>query len=481
MLLTDLPKHIICNKIYNKTKKNINFNYIFTDSRSVKKCSIFAVTNNKKFKNKFISEAIKKGSVAILSHKYFKNYKIPQYIVNDVNISISGLLYKLLPYQPINSIAITGTNGKTSVVWFISQICLNNNLPVKTYGTLGYYINGKKNNNSWLTTPEYELLHQTAFLKKKNFFNFVFEVSSHAIDQNRLKNFPINIAALTNISHDHLDYHKNFKNYKETKLKLFTNHLNKNGCGILNDKIKGIEYFKKKLSKKYKIITYGKINSHINLSLKRNITEIKIFKKKYLLKLDFFTSIELENIACAIACCLCLEVKVEAILKSLKKIVNPPGRLEEVSSINKDIKVYVDYAHTPDALKRVLISQTIKNKKPHLVFGCGGNRDKDKRFTMGSIANKYANRVYITDDNPRNENPSKIRKSIMVKCKKGIEIGNRKQAIAIAVKDLKKNDILIIAGKGHEKIQIINNIEKLFDDVKIARKELKKRLLNERN
>ena len=147
----------------------------------------------------------------------------------------------------------------------------------------------------------------------------------------------------------------------------------------------------------------------------------------------------------------------------------------------KDIKVYVDYAHTPDALKKVLISQTVKNKKPNVVFGCGGNRDKYKRSKMGSIANKYANRVYITDDNPRNENPSKIRKSIMANCKKGIEIGNRKQAIKIAINDLKKNDILIIAGKGHEKIQITKNIMKLFDDVKIAKKELKKRLLNERN
>ena len=480
MLLTDLTKQISCNKIYNTTKKNINFNHIFTNSKSIKKFSIFAVNNNK-FKQIFINEAIKKGSVAILSYKYFKKYKIPQYIVKDVNLSISRLLYKLLPNKPINSVAITGTNGKTSVVWFISQICLHNNLPIKTYGTLGYYINGKKKDDSILTTPEYEVLHQNAFLKKKNFFNFVFEVSSHALDQDRLKKFPVNIAALTNISHDHLDYHKNLKNYKKTKLKLFIKHLNKGGSAIINDKIKGIEKFKKKLGTKYKIITYGKINSHINLISKKNCTEIKIFKKKYLLKVDYYTQFELENIACAIACCLCLEIKVEFILKSLIKIENPPGRLEKVSSINNDIKVYVDYAHTPDALKNVLISQTVKNKKPNLVFGCGGNRDKYKRRKMGLIANNYADKVYITDDNPRNENPSKIRKSIITNCKKGIEIVSRKQAIKIAINDLKKNDILIIAGKGHEKIQITKNKIKLFDDVKIAKKELKKRFLNERN
>ena len=438
MLLTDLTGHISCKKFYNTPKKNINFNYIFTNSKSVKNFSIFAVNNNKKFKKEFINEAIKKGSVALLSNKYFKNYKLPQYIVNDVNLSISRLLYKLLPFKPLNSVAITGTNGKTSVVWFVSQICLHNNFPVKTYGTLGYYINGTKKNNSRLTTPEYEVLHQNAFSKKKNLFNFIFEVSSHALEQKRLMNFPINIAALTNISHDHLDYHKNYKKYKETKLKLFINHLSKNGCAIINDRIKGIKNFKKKLSKKYKVITYGKISSHINLrSIKKNI-EIKIYKNKYLLKLDYYTQFELENIACAIACCLSLEMNVETILKNLKKIKNPPGRLEKASNIIKDIKVYVDYAHTPDALKKVLLSQTIKNKKPNVVFGCGGNRDKYKRSKMGSIANKYANRVYITDDNPRNENPSKIRKSIIANCTKAKEIENRKQAIKVAINELKK-------------------------------------------
>lgn len=476
MLLTEIPKHINCHKIYNIIKKNINFNNIFTNSKSINKSSIFAVNNNNKFKKKYIEEAIKKGSVAVLTNKYFKEFKLTQFIVKDINLNIYKLLHKLFPNGPLNSIGITGTNGKTSVAWFISQICVENNIPIKSYGTLGYYVNGKKRENSKLTTPEYEVLHQSAFSKKKNYYNFVFEISSHALCQNRLNNFPVNIAAITNISEDHLDYHKSFKIYKEEKLKLFKKHLHKEGSAIINDRIQGIKKFKTKLKKRYKTITYGKKNSDINLVIKKNNTEIKIFKTKYLLKLNYLSQVELENIACAIACCLSLKIKIFDIIKCLKKINNPPGRFEKLDNINSKYIVYIDYAHTPDALKKILISQTIKNKKPNILFGCGGNRDKNKRSIMGLIANKYADKVYITDDNPRDEDPAKIRKSILENCKKGFEFEDRKQAIKIAINNLKKNEILIIAGKGHEKIQITKNFTRLFDDVKIAKNVLKKRL-----
>ena len=475
MLLTELQKHINFNKIYNLTKKKINFNYIYTNSKIVKKFSIFAIDYKKNFKYSYLEEAIKRGSVAIITNRYFKNCKLPQFVVKDINLVIAKLLNQLFPFKPLNSIAITGTNGKTSVVWYISQIFLKNNLPVKTYGTLGYYINGKKKNNSTLTTPNYEVLHQRAFLKKKNHYNFIFEVSSHAIDQNRLRNFPINVAAITNISHDHLDYHKNFQNYKNIKFKLFKNYLHKDGYAVLNDKIKGVNDIKKKLININQIITYGKINSDISLIYKKNKIQAKIFKKKYLLKLTNYSKIELENIACAIACCVSLKIKTTDILKGLKNMVNPSGRLEKILNID-NFNVFVDYAHTPDALKKVLVSQTIKNKKPHVVFGCGGNRDKDKRSKMGLIANRYADRVYITDDNPRNENPALIRKSILINCKKGIEIADRKEAIKIAINNLKKNDILIIAGKGHEKIQINQNKLKFFDDVIVAKNIFNKKI-----
>ena len=187
--------------------------------------------------------------------------------------------------------------------------------------------------------------------------------------------------------------------------------------------------------------------------------------------------IELENLACAIASSISIDVKIKKILTILRKIINPPGRLQKVLNDNKNFKVYIDYAHTPEALKEVLISKTYNNKKPNVVFGCGGDRDKGKRKKMGRIANIYANKIYITDDNPRFEDSSKIRQSILKYCKnRAIEIPERKKAIINAIDDLKKNEILIIAGKGHENFQLIRGISYPLDDYKIATKALRKKL-----
>ena len=474
MLLTEVYKYIKYNKIYNLSNKNINFNYIYSNSKIIKKNSLFVVEEKKKINKKYIEEAIKKGAVAILSCRYIEGIKITQFIVRDINLNLKNILYKLYPIKPINSLAITGTNGKTSVAWYIAQICKINKLKNKTYGTLGYYNNLKKKSDSDLTTPNYEILHQISYLKKKNLYNFIFEASSHALDQNRLKDFPINIAAITNITQDHLDYHKNISNYKRSKFKLFTKHLYKKGHAVLNDKIKGIDLLKKKLIKTNKIITYGLQNSNIYIGINHSEIKVKIFKKTYTLRGIKYSNIQIENIGCAIACCVCLNIKDRDILKTLKLISNPPGRLEKIIVKNKNHKVYIDYAHTPDALKQVLIDNTLGNKKPNIIFGCGGNRDKNKRAKMGLIANKFANKVYITDDNPRDEDPILIRKLILSKCKKGIEISNRKEAIFRGLKDLKKNEILIIAGKGHEKKQIIKNSIKYFDDKDVAIQAIKK-------
>ena len=471
MLLTELPKLISCKKIYNETKKKINFNSIYTNSKNIKKYSILAILENKRFKKEYIKEAINNGALAIITKKIFRNIPITQYQVEDINLSISILLNKLKSSAPLNSIAITGTNGKTSVAWYLSQVISFNNLNCKIYGTLGYYKNLKKINNSNLTTPEYEILQQCAYTKKKNTYNFVFEASSHSLDQNRFKNFPVDIAAITNITQDHLDYHKNFISYRNAKLKLFKQYLKPNGYAILNDRINGISELKKNITNKNKILTYGLQKSDIYLFKKENLIRLKIFNSTYLIKLQQHSSLDLENISCTIACCISLKIKVKNIINVLKNITTPPGRMQKIE--NKNYNVYVDYAHTPDALKQVLTSYTLDNIKPDLVFGCGGNRDEGKRSKMGSIANKFANNVYVTDDNPRNENPSIIRKTIIKNCKKAIEISDRKKAIIQAIKNLKRNHTLIIAGKGHENKQIIKNSLKLFDDKKIAKIALK--------
>jgi len=473
MLLTDIPKYINCKKIYNLKKKKINYTNIYSNSNSVDKASIFIIDVNKKIKNEYIEEGLKKGVVALLTNKYRKNFSITQFVVDNLNKNAKILLNILFPYKPINSIGITGTNGKTSVAWFISQICKLNNIPIKSHGTLGFYKNCKKIRNSNLTTSEYEVLYQDAFLKKNNnLYNFVFEVSSHALAQNRIKDFPINIAAITNITYDHLDYHKTYKNYKNIKIKLFTHKLAKDGIAIINDNISATKKLKKTLHKTNKIITYGTKNSDINIFSNKN--KIKIYKKNFKINLFDYSSIELENITCAICCCLCININIEKILNVLPKMKKPEGRLEKIGKLKNNSQIFVDYAHTPDALKNVLINKTILKTKPSVVFGCGGGRDKGKRFLMGDIANRYANKVYITDDNPRYENPQKIRKAILSKCAKAVEIPDRKKAIEEAIYNLNKNEILIIAGKGHEKKQIFKNQINNFEDAKICKSIIQK-------
>ena len=377
MLLTEIPNLIKCKKIYNL--KNISFNKIYTNSNYVSKSSVFIIEKKTKLKKIYIKEAIKKGAIAIISNEFIPNLLITQFVVVNINLSLLNILKTIRSNKPLNTIAITGTNGKTSVVWYISQILNYNNILVKSYGTLGYYINLKKKYSSKLTTPDFTILHQTAYSSKKNLYNYVFEASSHALSQNRIKDLKVDTAALTNISQDHLDYHKDFKTYKKAKLKLFFDHLNESGWAVLNDKIADIEIIKNKLRKKVNIITYGMPNSDVNIIKRKKYAVITIFKKKYSINTNLNSFIELENLACAIACSLSIDVKIKKILTILRKIINPPGRLQKVLNDNKNFEVYIDYAHTPEALREVLITKTYNNKKPNVVFGCGGDRDKGKR------------------------------------------------------------------------------------------------------
>tara|TARA_Y100000768_G_C23956349_1_gene673009 strand:+ start:77 stop:1504 length:1428 start_codon:yes stop_codon:yes gene_type:complete len=471
MLLSNLSKTIKILKTYNFIK-NHSFNSITYNSRLTNKNTIFIIDKKLNSKKSYIIEAINNKSPAIITNKYYKFIEIPQFVVANLNKETEILLHKIHNKLSYKNIAITGTNGKTSVVWYISKILNLLNYNNSTLGTLGYYKQGKKINNINLTTPQYEELFKYGSSNTKKNNIHIFEASSHAIDQNRLRKYPVNIAALTNISSDHLDYHKNFNNYKNAKLKLFTKNLLKDGFAIINSRIKNIKKLKNNLIKKgVKVIYFGKDNIYFDRHKNKIIFNFN--KKKYIINnLKLNSDIELENLECAISCCLALNIDIKKIVNTLPRINNPPGRLQEIIYTKKQSKIIIDYAHTPDALKRILISLKFNNNRPSVLFGCGGLRDKDKRKTMGLIANKYAGRVYITDDNPRTENPNKIRKNILKYCPRGKEISDRKKAILRAIKDIKYKEILIIAGKGHENLQILNNKKIKFSDYKIVKEIL---------
>ena len=471
MLFSDIKKILPDAEIVGRLPK-IKIEYITDHSNTVNENTLLVVNKYKKFKLSYLKEAISKKLKIIITNCFFDNINITQVVVKDLDKKVLKLIKYKQPFKPKKSIAITGTNGKTSTAWYLAQICKINKIPTRLIGTLGYFEDLKKIKDSNLTTPNNLDLYQFSYLRKRNKFNFIAEASSHGLHQGRFSDSSIDIAAITNLSHDHLDYHKNFRSYLQSKLLLFTKILNNKGVAIINARLKNYKIFKKKIKeRKIKMITFGTKDVYF---YKNNYLYLYIFGKKYNLKnLQIINNIQKENLECAIACALAINISVNKVINCLHKLKTAPGRFEVINFRKKNSKIIIDYAHTPDALENILKAFSYDNFKPSLVFGCGGNRDKAKRTKMAIVAKKYSNRVYITDDNPRYENPKTIRESIKKYCSKGVIISNRRKAIHEAILKLDLNDILIIAGKGHEKYQLIKNKKIEFNDYKIAKKFIK--------
>ncbi|WP_341817519.1 UDP-N-acetylmuramoyl-L-alanyl-D-glutamate--2,6-diaminopimelate ligase [Wolbachia endosymbiont (group A) of Pherbina coryleti] len=371
--------------------------------------------------------------------------------------------------QPKYVAAVTGTNGKTSVVEFCLQIWQNAGYNAASIGTLGTCINnGRKGNSNSLTTPGADDLYAALRdIDNKNVEHLVLEASSHGIDQYRIHGLKLSAAAFTNFSQDHLDYHKSLGGYLETKKRLFYEVLPEGKTAILNADIDEYGALLKIAEKRSnKVVTYGKKGSDITL-LEQTSTPngqhltVKIDNQIYNTFFPVLGKFQAYNLLCAIGISglnyreICVE-----------KLVSPPGRMEKVKPF-----AFVDYAHTPSALKQALLSLKWHiNKKIILVFGCGGNRDQMKRSEMGKIAQMYADKVIITDDNSRDEDPAKIRHDILLHCPDALEIGGRREAIEKGV-DIAYNEgmILLVAGKGNEKFQIIGNQTFEFSDVEVIK------------
>ena len=458
----------------------VDIKKICTHSSEVSKNSVFvAVKGFTKDGHDYIDEAIRKGASAIISDsKNLDFFPVPNIKVKDSKLALSRIASKYYnhPSKDLNIVGITGTNGKTTTASILNSIFKANGYNTAQLGTIGT-ITDLYQTTKTLTTLDPINLHR----KFRDFINerithIVMEVSSHALEQSRVADVDFDICAFTNLSREHLDYHKNMDSYKQVKFSLFTNHVLNGGKAIINSNIVLPNRVIKKIKKKFiSFVSFGKKNSDIYISKKRKNYEIKLFKEKYTILMNTKTSYEIRNIECAIAILLTIGIKKNKIINTINKLNNPPGRMESCLAMKNGSRVYVDFAHTPDALKNILISVKKSNgRKPNLIFGCGGNRDKSKRFKMGKIASLLANKIYVTDDNPRNETPSAIRKSIMRGCINAEDIGDRRQAIFKGIKDLRNKEILIIAGKGHEKFQIYNEKNLPFDDVKEANSIIRK-------
>ena len=469
-----------------KKYRKISVEGICFDSRKVKKKDIFfAIRGNQTSGTKFIEDAISKGASAIVSNEKikYKNDRIPLVLVKDARKSLSEACSKFYKQKPTKIIAVTGTNGKSSVAYFFYQILSLNKISAASIGTLGI-ISKKYNKKTNLTSMDPLSLHRNLqILARNNVNHVILEASSHGLEQKRLDNLNINTGIFTNLSHDHLDYHKNMKSYFNAKMYLFKNLLKKNSKIITDEENKEFKIIKSIANRrKIKAITIGLTSGNIKIlhnkyKEKKQIVKVSINSKIFELEMPLIGHFQVKNLLMAILAASSCGLSQNKIFNQIHKIKSVPGRLECVASLNNNSNIIVDFAHTPDALEQSLIAIKKQFKKEIIiVFGCGGERDKKKRFIMGKIAGKYCRKIFVTDDNPRNEDPQKIRNAIMKGCKKlASNIGSRKKAIKTAISELGSNEILLVAGKGHEKTQDYGNKIINFSDKKVIREIINKR------
>ena len=454
------------NRNFSINSKKVNKNDIF-----------FAIEGSKQSGSLYSSEALSKGAYKVVTSKNIRNKNY--LIVKNVKKFLAEACSVKYKEKPKNIIAVTGTNGKSSVANFYFQILKNLKINSAAIGTLGiFYKNKVKRIN--LTTPDIITIHKELnFLKKNKIDNVCLEASSHGLHQNRLDGINFTAGIFTNFTQDHLDYHKNLKNYLQAKLYLFSSLLKKNSFAILDTDIPEFSIISKICKKrKIKILSFGskgnaiKLISHYYFG-KKQIIKINFLNKIYNIKLDLIGDFQIKNLFAAILASYLSVKNPDQIINVLSKIRSATGRMQYVGNKKKSA-VVVDYAHTPDALKKSL--QTLAkqfNKKVDIVFGCGGDRDKGKRYKMGKIANQFASKIYLTNDNPRSENPTSIVKQIKTGCSRAKIILDRKIAIKTAINNLNTESNLLIAGKGHENYQIINNQKKYFSDQKVSKLFLK--------
>ena len=465
--------------------KEIEIDGISNNSKNVKKNFIFfAFVGNKTNGNLYINDARKNGATIVISQEE-NNKDIIKLSSKDYSLIYSHLCSSFYNKKPKNIIAVTGTNGKTSVTDFCRQLWSFYGLKSASIGTLGIKNSSQKDyhkiRSNLTTLDSSELNKQLSKLNDNQISYVALEASSHGIIQNRLDGINFNGAIFTNLSHDHLDYHKNMERYFNAKKKLFTEYLKDGACISINlDDQYGMELYNEIKNKNFKFVNFG-FNKKCELKLTKikkieKIWQLEILYKNKLYKTDIglVGHFQIYNALAAASICLGIGMDKDSIFKSLSYLQTVPGRMQLVNHPLCEATIIVDYAHTPDALENAILAVKKMNVrgKIYTLFGCGGERDHEKRSKMGEVAFKNSDFTIITDDNPRTEDPSLIRKSIINNNSQAIEIPGRDIAIKKAISFLKKDDVLVIAGKGHEQTQTIG-IETLpFDDVSVVKNTL---------
>ena len=466
--------------------KNIDITGISYNSKTTKKGDIFVcLVGEHTDGHEFAQNAIEAGAAALLVEKKVEGTKIPQVVVASTRHKIADIADRFYssPSKGINLIGITGTNGKTTVTHLIQKIFEENNQKCALIGTLGYKLSSNgEYRDAKHTTPQAPELQATLRMIKdvEKIDNVVMEVSSHALDQNRVGGCRFNGAVFTNLTQDHLDYHITMDNYFKAKALLFE-HLTEGDFAVINADDEYGDRFISVVPEGVKVLTYGVrqqsdvMARNINFSLNGAEFTLVANAKEHKVNLHMNGMFSVYNVLAAVTAALAIGIDIETALKALQNVKGVAGRFEVV--VKKPL-VIVDYAHTPDGLENVLKSAreiTPEDGKLICLFGCGGDRDATKRPKMGAIAEKLADKIVITSDNPRSEDPQTIITDIIaglksVNTESVIVEPDRGTAIGLLKSIANNNDVVVIAGKGHEDYQILKDKTIHFDDREEARK-----------
>ncbi len=433
---------------------------------------------------RFIDEALAKGAVAVVAER-----QPPEptscaafILVDDVRHALARAAAAFHPRQPETIVAITGTSGKTSVAAFCRQIWAKLGHRAASLGTLGIVAPDGAHYGA-LTTPDPIALHASLDdLARDGITHLALEASSHGIAQKRLDGVRLAAAGFTNLSRDHLDYHETLEAYLQAKLRLFETLLEQGQPAVVNaDDTVSDTVIAACAARGLATLTVGRAGDGLRLVEARSeglavALAVEIEGNVLRARLPLAGAFQVANALVAAGLCIATGCAPEAVIAALETLEGAPGRLQLVGS-RGSAPVFVDYAHKPDALENVLATlRPLATGRLVVVFGCGGDRDRGKRPLMGAIAARLADRVVVTDDNPRSEQPEAIRAAILEGCGDGaaevVEIGDRAQAIDAAVASLDPGDVLVIAGKGHETGQIIGDRVLPFSDLDHAHRAL---------
>ena len=447
------------------------------DSRKVKPGDLFfALAGTRADGANFINEALSRGAGAVVASEAVETLT-PVHRHSNPRRLLALAAARFHQAQPDICVAVTGTNGKTSVVSFVRQIWQSLGHRAASLGTVGIVGPAGEENLSHTTPDPVELHAILARLKRKDgVSHLALEASSHGLAQYRLDGVKFAAGAFTNITRDHLDYHSSFEDYLSAKLRLFAELLPVGSPAVIHvDTPQAEEVIAVAETRGLKVFTVGEGGAFLTLIERRQEEfgqRLRVVHdgREHRVALPLAGDFQAFNALVAAGLVIATGGPAQKTFQALEGLNGARGRLEKVATTKAGAPIFVDYAHTPDALETVLKAlRPYARKRLIAVFGCGGDRDKGKRPQMGDVVRRLADVGYVTDDNPRSENPASIRAEIMKAFPEGIEIGDREKAIRTAVESLEEGDVLLVAGKGHETGQTIGTEVRPFSDQEVVR------------